>query len=72
MRTSVNEEHTPFLSLSQILFEPLKVQPNTLLVVIPIKHRFDPYVLEDRWVVGPGRVGDVDLLLGGGEGIELG
>jgi hypothetical protein len=50
---------------TKVLLQPLKVQPNRLLVVVRVVLDLKPGVLEDRDVVPPSRGGDVDLLRAG-------
>lgn len=68
----MDQEHASLLSIVQAPLEPIIVQADSLRVIVRVRDGIDPDVLEDCGVVGPSRVGDVDLLLAGGERVEFG
>lgn len=61
----VEEEHAALGSGVDIVDHTIKVQANRVLVVVAVLLDLQPRVLEDSSVVGPGRGGNVDLLVAG-------
>jgi hypothetical protein len=57
----MDEDDRPLRGLFQILQIPLEIQGDGRLVVIPVRNGFDTDVGDDGVMVGPCRVGDVDL-----------
>lgn len=72
VRAGVEQEDAALGRLLDVLHHPLKVQPDGVLVVVPVLVHLEAGLREDGVVVGPRRVGDVNVLSAGVEGAEEG
>lgn len=72
MRASMEQEDAPLGRLLDVLHHALKVEPDGLLVVVPVLLDVQAGLREDGVVVGPRRVRDVDVLGAGVEGAQEG
>lgn len=61
MRTSVQQEHTSFWRRLHIRHHAIKVQPDRILVVVPVFFDLEPRVLEYCIVIRPTWGGNVNL-----------
>ena len=59
--TCMEQEHAVFRGRLDIREHAVEVQPDRVLVVVPVVRHFEPRIIHHRFVVGPGWIGEIDL-----------